>query len=218
MDKDIRIMTDIFKQTWWDKSLSQNIEIFHNWLGNDKAESRSKLLNFLIVKNINPKSIIDFGCGLAIDYKNFINLFNEVEYLGLDSSEYLYSYNLKNKVPMFLSSIEKVDLEDNFCEYSYSRHVLEHQPDFKNSLNEMIRLSSKYVSHTFFIKPTSKIDNLKPEIKYWEEENLYHNRYDLDEIENFLKKNKKVNSFEWIEVNKDENILFIYLNNLEKNK
>ena len=70
----------------------------------------------------------------------------------------------------------------------------------------MIRVAEKYVVHIFFIKPgeTEKIN-------YWDAENLYHNTYSKDDIEKYLSKNSKVKSFEWMDINKDENALVISL-------
>ena len=70
----------------------------------------------------------------------------------------------------------------------------------------MIRVASKYVVHIFFIKPDET-----EKINYWEEENLYHNRYSKNDIENYLSKNSKVKSFEWLDINEAENALVISL-------
>jgi uncharacterized protein YihD (DUF1040 family) len=100
----------------------------------------------------------------------------------------------------------KTGLDDNSYELSYSRHVFEHLPTYDDILNEMIRVASKYVVHIFFIKPAET-----EKISYWEEENLYHNRYSKNDIENYLSKNSKVKSFEWLDINESENALVISL-------
>jgi hypothetical protein len=89
---------------------------------------------------------------------------------------------------------------------SYSRHLFEHLPSYKDALKEMIRISSKYVVHIFFIKPSEEEN-----INYWEEENLYHNQYSKNDIEKYLARNKKVKSFEWMDINDKENALVITL-------
>jgi len=77
--------------------------------------------------------------------------------------------------------------------------VLEHLPTYKDALNEMIRVASKYVVHIFFIKPTDS-----EKIVYDEPNNLYHNRYVKEEIEDFISSNETVESFEWVDIDEKE--------------
>ena len=70
----------------------------------------------------------------------------------------------------------------------------------------MIRVADKYVVHIFFIKPTDE-----EKIIFDEPNNLYHNRYVKEEIESFINENKDVDSFEWIDINQQENALIITL-------
>jgi hypothetical protein len=70
----------------------------------------------------------------------------------------------------------------------------------------MIRVAKNYVVHIFFIKPGEK-----EEIKYWEEENLYHNHYSKEDIENYLTKNSRVKEFSWLDINDKENALIVTL-------
>lgn len=197
-------MTELFKQTWWDNNLG-NTRMFSEylgWLGNEDSDSRQFIRDN--IKDLEIKSIADFGCGPALEYKALKSEGYEFEYLGIDSCIHIKDFSDKNSVPFINCPVEKTGLDDGSYELSYSRHVYEHLPTYKDALTEMIRVASKYVVHIFFIKPTDEEN-----IVYDEPNNLYHNRYIKSEIEEFINLNKKVESFEWVDINNKEVALTI---------
>lgn len=199
-------MTEIFEQTWWNNNLNINrkFEEYLGWLGPKESDSRIFIKEN--IKDLEIKSIADFGCGPCVDYFSLKEDNYEFKYLGIDSCFHLKEYNESRGVNFLQAPVEKTGLGDNSYELSYSRHVLEHLPSFKDCLSEMIRVAEKYVAHIFFIKPSEE-----EKISYWEEENLYHNQYSKSDIETFLNENEKVSSFEWLDINKSEIALVITL-------
>jgi ubiquinone/menaquinone biosynthesis C-methylase UbiE len=199
-------MTTLFKQTWWDNNLSnsQKFGEYLGWLGNESADSRIFIREN--IKDLGIKSLADFGCGPCVEYTALTSEGYDFEYLGIDSCVHLKEINESKGIPFLNAPVENTGLDDNSYELSYSRHVLEHLPTFKDALTEMIRVASKYVVHIFFMKPGDEDKE-----NYWEAENLYHNNYSISSIESFLNENEKVKSFEWIDINKDENALIINL-------
>lgn len=199
-------MKTLFEQTWWNTNLSnpQKFNEYLGWLGNEEANSRVFIREN--IKELDIKSIADFGCGPCVEYTALKSEGYKFEYMGIDSCSVLKGINESKGIPFLNSPVEKTGLEDSSYELSYSRHVFEHLPTFKDALNEMIRVSSKYVVHIFFIKPGSEDKE-----SYWEEENLYHNTYSKFSIENYLKENEKVKSYEWMDINDKENALVINL-------
>ena len=193
----------MFKQTWWDDNLPNRFEEFNSWIG-DK-NSQSKVFFRKYVKDKNYKTLIDLGCGNASEYFGYKEEYPELDYLGIDSCKVLYDQNVKNGVPMLLSSAESTTLLDNHSDVVFSRHILEHQPSFEPVLSEMIRLSIKEAIHVFFISPG---DN-KEHIGYDSSQNLYHNRYNITDIEDYLYLNEKVNSFSWSKINDFETALIV---------
>lgn len=202
------MMATIFKQTWWDINLvnEQKFNEYLRWLGDRQADSRVFILDN--IKELEIKSIADFGCGPCVDYFSLKEDGYEFDYLGIDSCIHLSEVNTSKDIPFLNSSVEKTSLADNSYELSYSRHLFEHLPSYKDVLKEMIRVSSKYVVHIFFIKPSEE-----EKINYWQEENLYHNQYDKIDIEKYLEQNEKVESFEWMDINDKENALVVSLVN-----
>lgn len=192
-------MSELFKQTWWDKNLG-NKRIFSeylNWLGNETSNSREFIRDN--IKELEIKSIADFGCGPALEYKALKSEGYDFEYIGIDSCVHIEDLSKENDIPFINVPVEETGLDDNSYELSYSRHVLEHLPTYKDALNEMIRVARKYVVHIFFIKPTDS-----EKIVYDDPNNLYHNRYVKEEIEDFINLNQKVESFEWVDIDEKE--------------
>lgn len=194
-----------FKQTWWDNNLLKRMDEFKSWIGGSDSISKKYLRAY--IKQLDYQSVIDLGCGVATEYSAYQKELPNVSYLGIDSSKILYDNNTKQGIPMILASAEETGLKDNYSECVFSRHVLEHQPDFKPILKEMVRLASKEAIHVFFIIP----GKAKSHIGYDEKENLYHNRYNEKEIEDFLLSLDKVSAIKWERIGKEETSLHIKL-------
>jgi len=197
----------IHKHTWWDNNLPnpETFNTFIGWLGDDNAESRIWFRNYL-KENPYYSSVIDVGCGPAIDHLAYPKHDINIKYIGVDSSVYLNQRNTSLGIDMIKADAHDIPVQDSSYDIAYSRHVLEHQPDFRANLKELIRIGSKLAVHVFFIKPgdTERMD-------YASEMNLWHNRYKTSDIEAFLLSNPKVESFKWHDVTNQENILIVKL-------
>lgn len=193
------------EQTWWNKHVQEQLDTFNGWIGDEDAQSRVYIVEYL--KNKPYETIVDLGCGNAILYhslkKNNVN----IEYTGVDSCNFFVETNNKLNINTLFGDIRKLTgINDSTYDIGFSRHTLEHQPTFELELNEMIRISKYEACHIFFIKPDSD-----PEVKYEKESDLYHNKYSKKRINNFLKARKKVKSWDWIDINENECALHIIL-------
>lgn len=182
-----------FKQTWWDQNLDTRFQEFESWVGDSNHPSKKMFRDY--IKDKGYKSLIDLGCGNATEFFAYQQENPEMEYLGADSSIFLYNRNRNMGVPMTLMRDDKVILPDNHSEVVFSRHVLEHQPSFKPLLSEMIRLAKKEVVNVFFIAPKEK-----EIINYDPIDNLFHNTFCIDEIEDYLRNHEDVQTFSWIPI------------------
>lgn len=185
----------MFKQTWWDNNLKTRFSEYLSWLGDTDADSRKFIKQY--IKDANIHSLVDFGCGPALEYYNLKNDNYDVDYLGVDSCLHIKELHEKNKVPFLYSNVEESGLEDNMYELCYTRHVLEHLPTYTKMLDEMIRISNKYMVIIFFIKPSDF-----EKINFSSTDNLYHNTYKRNDIEKFIE--NKVSTYKWIDINDKE--------------
>jgi ubiquinone/menaquinone biosynthesis C-methylase UbiE len=196
-------MKSTFKQTWWDNNLDKRFSEFESWIGSSTAPSKVWARNY--VKEKGYITLVDLGCGTATEYFAYQEQYPQLKYLGVDSSEFLYNRNVKLGVPMVLAPIEDTKLPKEMFDVAFSRHILEHQPDFRLCLDEMIRIATKEAIHIFFISPGDKPEH----IGYDSKENLYHNRYNKKDIEDFVKSRWPNTKIEWFEISGGETALII---------
>lgn len=191
-----------FVQDWWDKNLDTRYEEFASWVGDSNSISKKMFREY--IKDKEYTSMIDLGCGNATEYFAYKKEYPAMKYLGIDSSKFLFNKNVSLGVPMMHVAGDKIPLWRNYVDVVYSRHVLEHQPSFKPLLSEMIRLALKEVINVFFITPKER-----EIIHYSEEDNLYHNTFCRDEIEDYLRNHEDVETFTWIPISFTEIALSI---------
>lgn len=194
-----------FEQTWWDKNLGQKFNEFKSWIGDFTAESKVFVRNYVRLKD--HKSLVDFGCGPATEFFGYKSDGYDIEYMGVDSSWILYSHGLERGVPILYSPVEEVALPDSSYDVAFSRHVLEHLPTFRECLGEMIRIGRKEAVNVFFIEPGSDPEK----IDFYQPDQLFHNKYNKQDIEDFCRSNPKVKELRWERVNDKEVVLFLDL-------
>lgn len=193
------------EQTFWNNFMNdKKLKKFSDWVGDSEAESKVFFYNY--IKNKNFKSILDMGCGNATISAGLKKNNIDMKYVGVDSCKYFVKNGIKNNLEIIESDIRKVDLNDSSFDLVFGRHVVEHQPNFKDLFNEMIRIGKKECIHIFFIKPV-RITN----INYDSSLDLYHNQYSIIDIKKFLDNHPKINNYRLLDINSKENMLIMEL-------
>ncbi len=197
------------KSNWWNEHLkegSKDLEEFANWIKGYDQPTKNYCRKYVISKKY--KSIVDCGSGLAAEYFGYKSENSDIDYTGLDSCDFLIEKNKEVGIKMIKGDLEEaLPLKDNQFEVVYCKAVLEHLRTPYIALKEFIRAAEKEVIIGWFIKPGDE----PSKINYWEAENLYHNIYSKKEIEDFLRSQPKVKDFKWHNINKNENVLHIYM-------
>lgn len=192
--------------SWWQKNLQTRIDDFSSWIGDFNKNDKIYCRKYVAEKNY--KSLIDCGCGLATEYFGYKHDNYDINYTGLDSCRFLIERNEQQGINMINAELEALlPIRDSFYECVYCREVLEHLSYYETAIKEFIRIGQKEVIISWFIKPDSKDD----EINYWDVEDLFHNKYNIEKLEKFILDNSKVDSLFWKEVSEKENILHIKL-------
>lgn len=178
---------------WWNKNAENRIDDFKSWIGDFNQPSKVYCRKYIVEKQY--KNIIDCGCGLATDYFGFKNDGSDINYTGLDSCKYFINLNKECGITMVEAElIKNLPLADDSYDCVYCREVIEHLPYYEKTINEFIRIAKKEIVIVFFIKP----DNREDLVNYWEEEDLYHNRYNKEKLELFILNNIKVDKLLWV--------------------
>lgn len=196
-------MAEDFKQTWWDENLGTLMKDFLGWVGDHHAMSKKFVRNY--VESRGYRSIVDIGCGPATEFTGYKEDRYRISWVGVDSSSILHKRAVDNKVPVLLGEVNNLPLPDKSRDVAFSRHVLEHLPNFKDALREHIRVASKEVIVVFFMPPT----DATVEYNYTPSANLHHNRYCKKDIEEFCRLSKRVKSVRWQSLPPHESVMFI---------
>lgn len=189
---------------WWENNLSilGKQEEFSGWLEESDTSSRNELFNIIESKEIN--NVLEIGPGVFIDYNMFFSKKDKITYKTIDITKKIVDKAKELGIDCEHSSIEDIVYSDASFDLVYCRHVMEHLDYYSVALEEMIRVSNKYVCVIFWL--LSDNDDI---IDYSSDLNLYHNRYSKDKIEKFLIDRNL--SFEWVNSNNDK-LLFITKN------
>lgn len=189
-------------EIWWGKNFKDPL-----WLGGIQMASRARMRDHVVKKGY--QSILDIPCAYCIEYDGFMANGIAIDYQGMDITLSMIESCQERGIKAIQGSIEDVPLDDSSVDVTYSRHILEHLDYYEKSIRQLVRVARKESIIVFFIKPEPAPDHIKPEI--FNNDMLYHNRYDLRKLEGFITSLSKVDSFEWEHVDSAEVILHIYL-------
>lgn len=187
--------------TWWNQNIESKMNDFKSWIGDFNYPSKIYCRNYIAGKQY--KSVIDCGCGLATDFFGFKNDKYKIDYVGLDSCKHLVELNRQYGITMIEAELENgLSIPSNSYDCVYCREVFEHLSHYKTALSEFIRIATKEIIVVFFIKP----DEDEEKINYWQEEDLYHNKYNKKQLEEFILNDPKVDRLFWHEIDDPKSI------------
>ena len=92
----------------------------------------------------------------------------------------------------------------------YARHILEHLSYYEKAISELIRIAQKEVIIVFFHAVKGIIRKGEDIIKITRD-GYYSNTYDIEKLENFVLRNKKVKKIMWRNLESREKVLHIYM-------
>lgn len=193
--------------SWWNKNIpGERLEEFKSWL--TKGHQTDRVYCRKHIAEQQYKSFLDCGCGIAVEYFGFKTDNYPIEYTGLDSCTYLIELNKSHGIQMIDAELDNpLPIKDNAYDCVYAREIMEHLQYHRRTLDELIRVAKKEVVVTWFIRP----DHEPEDIRYRADEDLYHNKYNIDLLEKFILSNDKVESISWHEPNEKHLVLHIKL-------
>jgi len=177
-------------ESWWNRKIVDHtyttIDKFRKTL--DRNKSRYEYLK--LVEEISPKTILDAGCGLGLDYKMYQEKYPHIKYYGLDITRGFIVENKKNypEVDFIVAKIQDIPLKSSSIDLVTCRAVLEHIPKPEPAISEMTRVSKKYVAIIWFIIPDIEEDDIRIT-----QSGFYRNRYSESRIiENLINNGLKL--------------------------
>jgi len=133
---------------WWASRLKANPKFdFTQYLGDQNVPSRLAARELAI--SLGIKSVLDVGCGPAID--RWID--TGVEWHGVDESYLVSDINHDRGISIDQAPASVLPYTAGAFDLVYSRHLWEHLPGFVAPLREACRVARKAVMITFFRPP-----------------------------------------------------------------
>lgn len=209
-------------ETWWQNKYNENENFEQRFLKweSSNLDFKEQMYKFIIDKNC--KSVLNCGCGSGLDYN--LETVKKLEWKGFDITEFMVNMGKRENRPVEINDIKNMTYPDNFVDATLASHVFEHLKGFKIAMNEMIRVSRKYVFINFFKPPryedetfiinvhkNNRDTKIKVDLKDKEfvvenpgfrngfSKNCVYCWYNRQKINSFLSENQKVDSFEWID-------------------
>jgi ubiquinone/menaquinone biosynthesis C-methylase UbiE len=127
---------------WWRTSFAS--KKVANYFKYRRVKEIDKLMNGEILNPIKSSRILELGCGLGLDFIQFLPRANEFSIYGLDLIDKGISAENFN---MIVGDAETIDFPDNYFHFLVSIGVLEHiQPVEKlaNVVKEINRVAKSY--------------------------------------------------------------------------
>lgn len=200
MNKEVKIEEHL---QWWSKNIEKGSrdQEFTKWLETSDEGSRKFLYNF--VENNSITEVLEGGPGIFLDYFKFFSQKPQISYTVVDITPSIVQKGVELGVKCAHQSLEDLQFKDNAFELTYCRHVFEHLDHYTHALEEMIRVSRKFVVVIFWLLETESEEDT---IKFDSSEKLYHNRYSQKKLEHYL--NLKQLKYFW-EFTEEDKILVI---------
>ena len=192
------------KQEIWDEAKKYG-EIFYQRATGQLPEMESSKAVAKILRDIinDNDTLVDMGCGGGHYLLSIAkNINKNFDYIGLDrTANYLelakrawenkQGFNNINSIRFQQGNIYDIPLEANTADVVVCNNVLLHLPSVEKPINELIRVSRKYVLIRTLVGRTSfRIQQVNPEEKYDSEGEPvnynYHNIYSEDYIRGMI--------------------------------
>jgi len=108
------------------------------------------------LKQYGMKTILDVGCGLALDYPYCKDI--GLEYSGVDITRSFVNKVKKQypKIDVQVARIQDLPFDDNSKNVVQVRAVFEHLPEFESALKELVRVTNNLVVIGWFLPPEEK--------------------------------------------------------------
>lgn len=165
---------------WWIDNVPEKERTFDWWLGDVNNVSRKWFRNFLV--NYEIESVLDVACGTGRDYEGVLANNIDVEYYGMDISDYLVAKNRDRGMQCFQGNIEDIPELDDSWDLVYARHIIEHLEYYETAIEEMCRVAKRYVLIVHFI-PMESEDRIS--ITQREDGEFHENAYGHDKFVKF---------------------------------
>ena len=155
-----------------------------------QKRTRKALEKFIIKNTERDTLLLDAGCNTGVEAFRLYDKGYTGKYFGVDSNGKaikIAKSNLKGypKAKFLTGDLEKLKFRRKYFDIVFSKDVVEHQRYYKKILEELSRVTKKYLILSLFIKPSLFFND---RIKL-HKDGYYLNRYNRSKLFRFMEKN-----------------------------
>lgn len=138
-------------------------------------------------KKSNINSVLEVGCGTGVYPIKHSNLFEGVEYTGIDFSETNIEYcRLHSKFDFISGDFIKMKLDRKY-DLVFSHAVIDHVYDIDSFLSNLIKSCKKFAYINSYRGYFPNLD--KHQMKWKDEDNCYYNNISVKQVKRILLNN-----------------------------
>ena len=171
-------------EKWWDNKVVNESYVTMDNFRKVLDRNGSRILYLDLIEKFKPESVLDVGCGLGLDYQLYKDNNIDIEYHGIDVCKGFIEEN-KRKFPdtnWYWGKSYDLPFGKRSIDLVTCRGVLEHLEDPYKTIQEMKRVSKKYIAIIWFLIPQKK-----EKIKLTNS-GFYRNIYSIHKMNTFLQK------------------------------
>jgi SAM-dependent methyltransferase len=187
--------------TYWDRQLTDSAEraAFLAGIGNADAPGRRQVKAHVARRRY--RTLLDAGCGPAIDYAHYRG---RLRYVALDFADVWRRAAAAERIPFVAGSVEALPFGDRAFDVTYARAVLEHRPYYHDGMRELVRVAAREAIIVFF-KVREDHDVIRPDPA----NGIHHNNYLRGEVEAYATSLPQVRAVRWQDVPGLHHILYV---------
>lgn len=141
------------RRYYWDHTSDDQLDNVVQLLSNPNDPERIEIRRILAA--LGPLTLLDAGCGPGTELVGYKQDALHVRYTGLDGSHRMLQL-VRQKHPdatFVRGSLEQLPFAEGGYDVVLLKHVLEHQPDYRNTVRQAVRVARQAVVINFFHKP-----------------------------------------------------------------
>lgn len=181
------------RRYYWDHTTDDQLDNVVQLLSNPNDPERIEIRKALAA--YQPLTLLDAGCGPGTELVGYKQQNLQLRYTGLDGSHRMLQL-VKQKHPdatFVRGSLDLLPFADGSYDVVLLKHVLEHQPDYQNTVRQAVRVARRAVLINFFHKPL----RLPMDIHLKDRRGFWNNWYSRSRFESYVRR-LGVQSFEII--------------------
>tara|TARA_R110002060_G_scaffold6048_5_gene9214 strand:- start:209 stop:874 length:666 start_codon:yes stop_codon:yes gene_type:complete len=151
-----------------------DVEHFRKWNGNYNTDFKNHTRAY--IKKKRHETVLDCGAGLFSEYYGFKKDEINIKYTATEITQKFIDIGISAGIDVHECSIQRMPFKDKSYDVVLCHAVLNHQMDFKDGIDEMVRVAKKQVIITFF-KPFLEEPSAQKEL------NISKNRFFVEEKE-----------------------------------